>query len=298
MFEVEKEVLMKNRGQGALLNDAWLMLSRNFRKIVKHIWVFALAYSLVIAYAVIRSIHFARTDVLADAGGWTETSIVLVLLMVTGIAFFGRATMMLNGRMMRYNLMRMLKLYVFGIIVAVILCAVITGLSWLIFVVLHKIGHDFDYMQSIMIIYLVLLTVLFVSALILVPYVYVMMKYVMEPEARLRKLVFSGYKSGIHHYGYIFITMLLLYLIVAIVSSILSVPMFVLIMALGMAVGGTVMGDPLGLPGYFYPMMYIVSVITYLITAIIIIYEIFVVYYMYGTIETRIAEKAKLMSNK
>lgn len=295
MFELKREELRKNRGYGSLISVALSMLSRNFKQIAKHMWAFALAYSLVTAYAVIRSVHFARTDVLADAGGWTETGIVSVLLILTGIAFYGRATMLLNGRTMMYNLMRALKLFVFGVIVAVVIGAVVTGLSWLTFVILHKTGHDFDYMQTISIIYLILLCVLLVSAFALLPYAYVMMKYIMEPETRLRKLLFVGYKAGGRHYGYIFITMLLLSIIVTVVSAIISIPMMVLIIALGMSVGGAVvMGDPLGLPGYFYPMMYAVTVITYLIMSVLSLYEIFVVYYMYGSIEKRTEEKAMI----
>ena len=296
MVELKREELMKNRGYGALLSDALSLLSRNFKKIARHIWMFAVVYCAVTAYAVMRSIHLARTDVLADAGSTTEACTVLVLMLMTGVAFWSRAAMLLNGQTMRYNLIKTLKLLVFGLIVAVIIFAITTGLSWLTFFILHKSGTDLDFMQSATVIYLILLCVMTVAVFVLLPYSYVMMKYIMEPGTRLRKTVFGGYRSGLRHYGYIFITMLLLWIISCVVATVLSMPMLVLVIALGIAVGGTVIGDPLELPGYFYPMMYIVTFLTNIITAVVSLFQIFVIYYMYGSIEKRTEEKAGMMS--
>lgn len=294
MVEIKRDELMKNRGYGAILLAALRMLGGNLRAVIRHQWAFSLAYSAVTAYIVINAIHSLRADVAQFGASWAELCVMAVLLLATGVAFYGRAAMLIDGQPLKYNVVRTVKLYVVGLVLCIIVYAVVVGVTLLMFRAWGS-PSDIEEAQRRETIYIgVLLLMAIVAALSLLPFIFVAAKYYMEPSARLRKVVTSGYRRGARHFGCIFITWLLVGIVSGVVFFVVSLPMLVLILALGMSVGGALMGDEPGLPGYFYPMMYAVCTLTCFIVSAILLYQMFVAYYMYGTIETRTEERARM----
>lgn len=313
------EDIRRNRGYASVLSAAFKAVSGNFKTIFRKLWPFALAFAIVAAFVLVRNVHYMRVDVAAtmqqpDPAYWIELVVTTLLMIVTSIALYGRIAMLMNGGRWRLDMTRSLKLHVFAIAVFVIVMACVSAACYIIYNVQLRAAEEemsayaaqaslpatapmLDVGPMVAASWIIII----VAGLLLLPYLYVGMKYLMAPTDgsgkkanRLRGLVFKAYGEGIRHYGYIFITVLLLAIIVAAVTIVVSIPMMLLVIALGMAVGGAAMGDELGLPGYFYPMMYAISVATYFILTAATVYSIFVMGYMYGSIETRIEEKRSL----
>lgn len=313
------EDIRRNRGYASVLSAAFKAVSGNFKTIIRKLWPFALAFAVVAAFMLVRSVHSMRIDVAAtmeqpDAAYWAELIVTSLLMVVTSIALYGRIAMLMNGGRWRLNMARSLKLHVFAIAVFIVVMACVSVACYIIYNVQLEAAEEemsaYAAQASLPATVPMLDTdpmvlaswgIIIAAGLLLLPYYYVGMKYLMAPadgsdkkQNRLRSLVFKAYGQGFRHYGYIFITVLLLAILVAAVTFVLSIPMIILVIALGMAVGGTLMGDDLGLPAYFYPVMYIVSVATYFILTAATVYSMFAISYMYGSIETRIEEKRSL----
>lgn len=312
------EDIRRNRGYASVLSAAFKAVSKNFKTVFRRLWPFALAYAVVAAFILVSGVHNSRIDVVAtfeqpDAAYWTVFIVTLLLMFAASIALIGRTAMLMNGGGMRVNMLRSWSLHIFGIAVFIVVMACIAIAYTIIYnVQLNAVEEETSaYATGMMadtapvmdvtpyILASSLITI--IAGLLLLPYLYVGTKYLMAPvdgnerkRNRLPRLVFKAYGQGIRHWGYIFITVLLLGIIVAAVQFIVSIPMSILVVALGLAVSGTLSGDELGLPGYFYPMMYIVSVATYFILTAATVYSMFVMSYMYGSIETRIEEKRSL----
>ena len=123
------------------------------------------------------------------------------------------------------------------------------------------------------------------------------MKYVMEPETKLRRIIFKSYATGLRHWGLVFTALFLAALCVALCALLVSIPLFIVIAADSMSVYGVnVLGDPTGLPSYFTTIQVIVFALTFFIWAYINIFTVFVCYFLYGSIETR--EKEKRIAKK
>lgn len=274
-----------DRSYGGVTVTAFRAVTGSFKAIARRLWLYALVYSFVVAYATVSCVHNLRSDVVSQAteptsGDIIRCVVVLVLLLVTSVALYGRIASLLGAgeeRLMSY-MVRSLKVHLFNIALAVVVMALVVG-AW---IAVAKL----DYLW-------IIYAVVFVAWLLLLPYIYVCVSYLVKG-GRLRRLIIDGYREGLRHYGFIFITWLLTGITTSIVSLIVCLPMLVLLTALGMAVGGAMLGDPLNLPDYFYPLMYAVATVTYIILTAVVTYAFCVYYYMSGAIDTRTEERLKV----
>lgn len=294
MIETDSVELMKNRGYGSLLIAAFKTVTADFKHIIKHQWPYATAYALVMAYAAIRFINDLRADVTEPSVHWVEVGIIMLLVFAVDTAFTGRAAMLVNGMSIKPSMLRSLRLNIFIVVlkalVLVIMAAAMIAVTKLTDADAFIVSFT-GYSAT------AALAVWLIAVMAAIPYIYSAPKYMVETRAKVRGLIISGYGTGGKHWGYIFITMLLLCIVTGAVVLLISIPMIVLVCALGMAVAGLAMGDDLGLPGYFYPMMYGVGTVTFFIISMVNLYRMFVVYYLYGSIEIRTKEKAALLKS-
>lgn len=294
MVEIDKAELMKSRSYGALLAAAFKMLTVNFKHIIKHQWPYAAAYALVTAYAAIRLINDLRADVTEPSVHWIEVGVIMLLIFAADTTFMGRAAMLVNGMNIKTSMLRSLWLNLF---IAVLKALVLVIITAVMIAVTRLTDADAFIVSFSGYPVAAALAVWLVAVMAVIPYIYSAPKYMVETGAKVRGLIISGYGTGAKHWGYIFITMLLLCIVTGAVVLLISLPILILIFALGIAVAGVAMGDDLGLPSYFYPMMYAVGVVTFFIISMINLYRMFVVYYLYGSIETRTKEKAALLKS-
>ena len=109
----------------------------------------------------------------------------------------------------------------------------------------------------------------------------------------------SGYREGFHHWGKLFLVVLLLFIIRYAVSMLFSLPLCVLTFAQVMALEGTAYGDPTDLPSYMACMSFLV---TFAVAAVSLMFlhtwTWFVAAYTYGAVSCEEQERKTLDNNQ
>ena len=276
-----KEELIKRRGYIATLEAGYRFFVDNFKTIFKHMWPYALAFGIVLG---IFEMIQLKTNMTGDVGT-AEAATTLILLPVVMIVAFllgGRMMMLFNDQSFKWNTIRYIKLTLWLSLVAILISfisasAFLTGDSTE--TGMFKAGALF------FLIFTVLLIVVYL------PYIYPALKYMLEPQTHFRKLIFKGWKKGFKHWGYIFVTVLLLYLCIMVMSIIIFIPLGICSFAQTISAAGVADGDASGMPGYFNILFFVVAAISFFVYSFISVFSLSVAYYMYGNIEAYEREK-------
>lgn len=286
MNNLKQESLNKSRSYTACISASHRMLFDNIRTIFKHTWLYALLLALSMS---MMSMFYIKALI---GGGYSSSSFIclvvsLLLVVCFQVGYTSRVLMLLNCQTMMWNVKRYLRLILLYLCVSFAVSAIQWILMYL--VIGGTTSVPSDKMPVTML--LIACSSLF-FACVLLPYVYVFMKYMMEPESKLSKLLFKVYKTGLRYWGFIFITLLLAFLCVAVCMFFVSIPMLVITMANTLSVMGvSYLGDSSGLPSYFDFLQYMIVAVSSFICLYINIFIIFVFYFMYGSIETREKER-------
>ncbi|MBQ9222614.1 MAG: hypothetical protein IJ166_02660 [Prevotella sp.] len=278
-----KEELIKRRGYIATLEAGYRFFVDNFKTIFKHMWPYALAFGIVLG---IFEMIQLKTSMTGDVGT-AEAATTLILLPVVMIVAFllgGRMMMLFNDQSFKWNTIRYIKLTLWLSLVAILILfisasAFLTGDSTE--TGMFKAGALF------FLIFTVLLIVVYL------PYIYPALKYMLEPQTHFRNLIFKGWKKGFKHWGYIFVTVLLLYLCIMVMSIIIFIPLGICSFAQTISAAGVADGDASGMPGYFNILFFVVAAISFFVYSFISVFSLSVAYYMYGNIEAYEREKEK-----
>lgn len=300
MIELKKEELMKNRGYSATLGAGYHLLADNFKAIFRQTWAYALLYALVIGgWTVLMGAMREEPSPLLGVG----VLALVIAIIVADIFLYAKVCEMLNQQSMRWNVGRFTKVVFFWVALAIAIGIVFTAVILLMGLAqgtpdaaMMKDATTMTPDQSMGVLKMFavvgLLTV--VAMAFVLPLLYPLLKYLMEPDKKLFSTMFGCYGRGLRHWGYIFVCILLLSLCIGIVSLVLCLPMYVVQMVQNLNQAGILGGDESGLPGWFGWLNFGVSTATYFVYVYISILEFFVAYYIYGSIETRIRERQKL----
>jgi len=139
-----------------------------------------------------------------------------------------------------------------------------------------------------------LLWLLFFAAYL--PVAYPIYQYMLTPGARLWKTLAAGYRTGLRHWGALFVVTLITSIITAMLTLIVELPAIILGMANLNSQLGTLQGDPAGMPDYMGWMTTVVFTIAGFIMAYVNLSALFPFYYLYGSVETREEERRKMVS--
>lgn len=302
MIQLKQLELMKRRGYSATLQAAYQLLAGNIKALFKYIWPFSLVYALVSALW----IFIMPNDTEPTAGSLLLMMGLLVVTFIVELFFLSAVYRLLNQKSLKWNYWRIAKFALCAIGLGVV---VILGFAIYSFLtqmpaettsqaVNQMPSNDIDATMAVddgsVALTGLAIVVMLALALLLIPYCYAAIKYIIEPTSRLGNVLTKGYVKGLKHWGYIFITLLLATICLIAISLILTLPMNIANIAYYVSAIGVSMGDAPGLPGYFFPLIYIVMVATCFISSFLTIYTIFLLYYMYGSIETREKEKESL----
>lgn len=293
MNNLKQESLNKSRSYTACISASHRMLFDNIRTIFKHTWLYALLLALSMS---MMSMFYIKALI---GGGYSSSSFIclvvsLLLVVCFQVGYTSRVLMLLNCQTMMWNVKRYLRLILLYLCVSF----AVSAIQWILvyLVIGGTTSVPSDKMPVTML--LIACSSLFLAC-VLLPYVYVFMKYMMEPESKLSKLLFKVYKTGLRYWGFIFITLLLAFLCVAVCMFFVSIPMLVITMANTLSVMGvSYLGDSSGLPSYFDFLQYMIVAVSSFICLYINIFIIFVFYFMYGSIETREKERKDFLKMK
>ena len=210
MNNLKQESLNKSRSYTACISASHRMLFDNIRTIFKHTWLYALLLALSMS---MMSMFYIKALI---GGGYSSSSFIclvvsLLLVVCFQVGYTSRVLMLLNCQTMMWNVKRYLRLILLYLCVSF----AVSAIQWILvyLVIGGTTSVPSDKMPVTML--LIACSSLF-FACVLLPYVYVFMKYMMEPESKLSKLLFKVYKTGLRYWGFIFITLLLAFLCVAV----------------------------------------------------------------------------------
>lgn len=291
MEAIKQAQLEKSRSYTACITEAYKMFFKNIRLLFRHTWIYTLA--LAMAIALYSSFYI---NLLADENSMEfdpKITLALILMLCANIAFSARVIMLLNGQGMRYNIIKCAKL-TFLAITAMLLFSFIFG-----GIVYFMGGATATRPENINMLIFAFMALATVFAFVALPFAYVAMKYLMDTDSRLHKIMLKAYKTGIRHWGFIFTTCIICLIITSACAVFVSAPTIILLTANSISAAGTsLIGDPSGLPSYFGLLRFFTITITSFINLYISIFAVLVYYFIYGSIETREKEKTDFIKQQ
>ncbi len=287
-MELKKEELIKRRGYIATLEAGYRFCVDNFKTIFKHLWPYALAFAVVIGIFEIINLRTSMTGS-ADVADVATIMILWPFVFVVAILLAARMMMLFNDQLFKWNIIRAIKLTLWVLLIATVV-AIIPGL--IMGMKAATAGAEADPGFALMRAGLLAMIILFLLVIVVIfPYIYPIMKYIVEPQTHFRNLIFKGWKKGFKHWGYLFITLLLLYLCIIVVNIIISIPLSICTFAQYISAAGEAQGDVSGTPAYFNILFFVVAVLTFFAYCFVNVFSNAVGYYIYGNIEAYEREK-------
>lgn len=292
MNNLKQAALDKSRSYISCLSEAHRMLFDNIRQIFSKTWIFVLVLSIL--SATYFSIHIHAMLYGTNTALTTGICITAVATLCAQVVYLARVMFLINGRPMIWNIKRCTNItacYIgFCFILTLIYAAITYG------IVLSKGSVT---LAELLPVFYIFGGVSFVIMLIMLPFIYVGLKYIMEPDSKLRKIITKSYVTGLRYWGFIFIALLLATLCTSICGALVSIPTLIVMAANALSVFGVnYLGDPTGLPSYFTVIQFTVVTFSSFICLYINIFAIFVCYFLYGSIETKEKEKKEYEKNK
>ncbi len=283
--------LYKVRSLAKCTQAAYDLLSTNLKKIISRTWMPALMFAVISALTHLLVVSYpAMTDVF---NGQTQDHVtgLLAITCSTLLSFFvmtwgfARVVSLLNGQSFKTNWPRMGRLYLLCLGLTVLLLAIIVALGYL-----PILTADTPPSPNTLVLALgIMMLGAVITALCLIPTYYSVVKYCMEPEQKLGTVLGKAYRRGWRSWGFLFSLALLVGLIICLLATVVLMPLVIVQTACYANILGMSMGDPSGMPAYYPWLSFAAALLCMFVWFYIMIWEILVFYYAYGTIEAKSA---------
>ena len=284
--------LYKNRSLGRCLSDAYDLYRTNFKTIIRRLWLPALVLSLLTAagYTVYTDIVLAATTASLSGGTFAAIAVLAVLCLCAYVWLFTIVVSLLNGKSVKANLPRMIRLtlallgvfVVACVLVAIIAaaCAMMTKAPKGVLVVAPLVG---------------ILGCIVVGVLVL-PFFYSVMKYCVETDLKVMAIFKGHYLAGWRQWGFLFIIALLVGIIIMVIDHIVGMPSTILALASGMRHISIMEGDSPVMPSGIGLLAFLTAAVCTFVMTFVRPWVVFVFYYAYGCIDEK--EKARMELKK
>lgn len=287
------EETYKSRSYGACINSAYRVIKDNFKSIIKKTWIVALIYSFVGGAFMMFNIPDKYIhDIGMKNVGITELlfMITIACLFIIYFIFYALICKPLNQEKTSWNIIRSVKINLSFLIISIIVSGILVILLNAFHSPLYKYIANNQYSYIVMAV--AVLVLIFLLLLVVgLPLFYSSMKYMMDKDCALLHAIYTGYIKGIRHFGFIFITMFVVGIILGVICLFTITPFIIILLAQITSQFGALEGDELGTPEYFHLLLYVVSVISCFILLYINVMWIYVSFYVYGSIETQDNER-------
>ena len=281
--------LIKDRSLSSCIKTANNLLGINFAKTIKGTWLPALLFAIMTALFG----FFALQEISATSLGSPSPTILFyvrsigtwVVSLALWAYFFASVVTLVSESGLKQNLRRSLAIVGVELIVYLILMAI--GIVVVRMVVMSHLGKPFT-ANFITLVCGVTVAWLLLMALLMVPFKYAEMRYLLSPNGSLRRNLIAYYVSGVRGGGLLIGTTFFTVLASVCLGAIIFLPTFILLGARSSSLlGELTMNDPSGLPTYFNALFIGSLVLTTFIFMIVMVWTVFVFYYVYGSIEHR-----------
>ncbi len=283
-MELKQVPVYKNHGYRACISAAFSFFSDNIKIVLSHTWMYAAAFSLLISVSSVLfpSSRLLYSMILENPYIVIGVAVVMLLFFVAQLVFHSSIMSLLTCRSVMWNIWRNFKAVVSVSAVVMCLSAVFTAIAFL------SVRHSVDASQIYKAMFLAVGILMLLVLIFALPFVYGMMKYIMEPETKLRQMFTGFYVAGPKHWGFLFVILVTVILFVCVSSHAVMLPAIIMSFAANVSEAGVIeYGDADGLPAYFPYMFFIITFITSFISLYINTIVIFAAYYIYGSVNVR-----------
>jgi hypothetical protein len=287
--------LYKIRSMAKCTKDAYNLFNTNLKTILRRTWLPVLVFAIITAVA--RLLYISQpTDIVSTTGGaiyhwqWILACVIIGLLtFVSGVWVYAAIVSLLNGLSVRRNIPRVFRFILLLVAFVFVLGAITVAMATLPYTMNNNAPS-----ANTIILYSGISMLLFVLLLVVaVPAYYSSLKYLIEPEQKIGCVLGKPYRKGWHHWGFLFITILLTGIIAAVLCLIVMAPNYLIMMAHFANLQGVSMGDASGLPSYFEILAFFASLISDFIYVYLMTWAFMVYYYAYGSIEAKLRAKTE-----
>lgn len=292
--------LYKSRSAASCIAAATNFFTSHFKEILRKLWapVLTTAAAMGTLYTAVISSISATLDLSVPPISLLLVMAAAYILLMAGIFWLRVATAtMVNNLPMRRNAKREFTMLL--CMIAIIVIAIPFFTAPILFMGKSAEDTAAPTMVANVLGYVALVAVMAILLMMaLIPCIVVYMKYMLT-DTPLGTAIKSGYREGFHHWGKLFLVVLLLSIIRYAVSMLFSLPLCVLTFAQVMALEGTAYGDPTDLPSYMACMSFLV---TFAVAAVSLMFlhtwTWFVAAYTYGAVSCEEQERKTLDNNQ
>jgi hypothetical protein len=283
--------LFKIRSVSACLSAAYSLLTSNFKTLFKRLWLPGLALALSLGIYMLSAMSIDNPQVVQGAGvspaGVIGMALSLAAVVVCLFWFYAWLLPMLNSQSPKWNLVRLIKFAVAYLIFLIVITLVAILVMVAVSAGTGAVSGGISSGGAIVLTFICVLVFCVALIVILIPLVYTVMKYLMEPKMSLWAIVGKPYKTGFRHWGFIFGSLFLSYIIYYVIYLVAFIPVIILAVACYINGEGMLSGDPSGMPGILSVALVLVCTLSFFVIVFVSLWQLFVGYYVYGSIEAR-----------
>lgn len=283
--------LYKNRSLGRCLSDAYNLYRTNFKTIIRRLWLPALVLSLLTAavYSLSANVATSLSSASVSVGGCVACVVLGLLSLCAYVWFFTIVISLLNGKSVKANLPRMARLALTFVGVAIVMCVFIALIS--IATAKARTNAVPLYAGS-----LGGIIACIVVCVVMLPLCYSVMKYCVETDEKVMDIFKRHYLAGWRQWGFLFVIVLLVGIIVMVIDTLVGMPNNILSLASGMRHISMMEGDSPVMPSGFGLLAFLTSAVCTFVMVFVRPWVAFVFYYAYGCIDEK--EKARVALKK
>ena len=310
--------LMKPRSYRRVLAAGFKLYTENFRRLFKASWQMAILYALScgalgtllsiklpeITVMIMQQIQFTQTISLELLQHYYLIGAEMLLLLILTIATLCLGSATILNKLSEHRQTGAITMpprwlsatprLMGRTLKGVFLTLLVTFLPLLAFIgtlaLAETLSTQFT-MRHITTIVATFCLLSLIIAMLALPLMHVLMRYIMEPSQGYWRTLANCYPQGLSHWGLLFLVFFVSTLLVQLTALIIMMPSHILNFANQQAQAGLLIGDPLGMPSYIMPLTFgtymLCSFLEFYISQVTLVHN----YYLYGSIETQEKEK-------
>ena len=286
--------IYKNRSISACVKVSFDLLTINFATIFKKTWLGSLAWAICLTALVF---FFGKLILAFTANGpqaWATaipTLCTLLLSLIASAYMTTRVVTLLFKQPLKHVFRR-------AFITIILLTVIFLAAFILVPEASERIANLLSSSKLLSPLYATIVGFVLLGLFILtflafmLPLQYSLTHYICTPKAKLLQAFSKDYRTGLRHWGFLFIGQILIIFCAIIPLLFLALPVFILFTAYGYNLWGMLtLADPNGLPGYFVPMMIVFVGIISFIASYILTFALLTKIYIYSSINQQINSK-------
>lgn len=284
---------MKKRSVAGCLKATMQTVTMNFATIFRNTYLPAIACAVVGMLMSLVQLKSAMSGELVPSM-WQSVAFFLlgVLLIVANAWLRGNAISLVNDHGMKANRKRSMKFACFELLAMLLFSVVSVIVAGLVMMLLMRKGLPVNIVSLAA--FGTYMGVTLLLALAYVPFAYSEMKYLNNDGATPFGLIFTSYRCGLRHYGYLLGLSLLAGFIFLLLVCIAALPIIIISVAAAINSMGVAAGDATGLPGSFVWIVAVATFVDFFLLSLATLWLTYNYFFAFTSIEVKEKERREL----